>query len=61
MTWNVTELTLVGFAIAPVFAATMVVQAGLVAKCEVRNKRAREAVAKGYYEVICLFFFGASC
>jgi ATP-binding cassette subfamily B (MDR/TAP) protein 1 len=45
------QLTLVGFAIAPVFAATMAVQANLVAKCEVRNKRAREDVAKGYYEV----------
>jgi ATP-binding cassette subfamily B (MDR/TAP) protein 1 len=45
------QLTLVGFAIAPVFAVTMAVQTGLVAKCELRNKRAREEVAKGYYEV----------
>lgn len=49
------QLTLVGFAIAPVFAATMAVQTNLVAKCELRNKRAREDVAKGYYEV-GLFF-----
>ncbi|KAJ7285724.1 P-loop containing nucleoside triphosphate hydrolase protein [Mycena rebaudengoi] len=46
------QLTLVGFAIAPVFAITMAVQTGLVAKCELRNKRAREDVAKGYYEAI---------
>ncbi|KAJ7709793.1 P-loop containing nucleoside triphosphate hydrolase protein [Mycena rosella] len=46
------QLTLVGFAIAPVFAVTMVVQTGLVAKCELRNKRAREEVAQGYYEAI---------
>lgn len=45
------QLTLVGFAIAPVFAITMSVQTHLVSKCEVRNKRAREAVAEGYYEV----------
>jgi ATP-binding cassette subfamily B (MDR/TAP) protein 1 len=45
------QLTLVGFAIAPVFALTMAVQTNLVSKCEVRNKRARETVAKGYYEV----------
>lgn len=49
------QLTLVGFAIAPVFVLTMVVQSRLVAKCELRNKRAREDVAKGYYEV------GVSC
>ena len=45
------QLTLVGFAIAPVFVLTMVVQSRLVAKCELRNKRAREEVAKGYYDV----------
>jgi ATP-binding cassette subfamily B (MDR/TAP) protein 1 len=45
------QLTLVGFAIAPVFILTMVVQSRLVAKCELRNKRAREAVAKDYYDV----------
>ncbi|KAJ6597005.1 P-loop containing nucleoside triphosphate hydrolase protein [Mycena vulgaris] len=46
------QLTLVGFAIAPVFAVAMAVQTGLVAKCELRNKRAREDVAQGYYEAI---------
>ncbi|KAI0772893.1 P-loop containing nucleoside triphosphate hydrolase protein [Trametes elegans] len=46
------QLTLVGFAIAPVFAATMALQTHLVAKCEVRNKRAREDVAKQYYDAI---------
>ncbi|KAJ6496976.1 P-loop containing nucleoside triphosphate hydrolase protein [Mycena vitilis] len=46
------QLTLVGFAIAPVFAVAMAVQTGLVAKCELRNKRAREDVARGYYEAI---------
>lgn len=45
------QLTLVGFAIAPIFAVTMAVQTNLVAQCEMRNKRAREDVAKGYYEV----------
>ncbi|KAJ2973993.1 hypothetical protein NUW54_g11964 [Trametes sanguinea] len=46
------QLTLVGFAIAPVFAATMALQSHLVSKCEVRNKRAREEVAKQYYDAI---------
>ena len=45
------QLTLVGMAIAPVFVVTMAVQTNLVAKCELRNKRAREEVAKEYYEV----------
>ncbi|KZT00697.1 P-loop containing nucleoside triphosphate hydrolase protein [Laetiporus sulphureus 93-53] len=46
------QLTLVGIAIAPVFALSMAVQSNLVAKCETRNKRAREEVAKGYYDAI---------
>ena len=54
------QLTLVGFAIAPVFAATMALQTNLVSKCELRNKRAREEVAKGYYEVRLLFFAPSS-
>ena len=45
------QLTLMGIAIAPVFAIAMTVQTNLVSKCEVRNKRAREDVAKGYYDV----------
>ncbi|KAI0356873.1 P-loop containing nucleoside triphosphate hydrolase protein [Trametes cingulata] len=55
LTWALVrgwQLTLVGFAIAPVFAATMALQSNLVAKCEVRNKRAREEVAKQYYDAI---------
>ncbi|TFK81610.1 P-loop containing nucleoside triphosphate hydrolase protein [Polyporus arcularius HHB13444] len=46
------QLTLVGFAIAPVFAGVMALQSNLVSKCEVRNKRAREEVAKQYYDAI---------
>ncbi|KAM6501467.1 P-loop containing nucleoside triphosphate hydrolase protein [Amanita muscaria] len=46
------QLTLAGVAIAPVFAGVMALQTGLVAKCEVRNKRAREDVAQSYYEAI---------
>ncbi|KAF8965780.1 P-loop containing nucleoside triphosphate hydrolase protein [Flammula alnicola] len=55
LTWAMVrgwQLTLAGFAIAPVFAITMAVQTRLVARCEVRNKRAREEVARGYYEAI---------
>ncbi|KAF8452773.1 P-loop containing nucleoside triphosphate hydrolase protein [Boletus edulis BED1] len=51
MVWG-WQLTLVGIAIGPVFVGVMAVQAGLVAKCEVRNKRAREDVARVYYETI---------
>lgn len=50
MVWG-WQLTLVGIAIGPVFVGVMALQAGLVAKCEVRNKRAREEVARVYYEV----------
>ncbi|KAH6901921.1 P-loop containing nucleoside triphosphate hydrolase protein [Coprinopsis sp. MPI-PUGE-AT-0042] len=46
------ELTLVGLGVAPVFGIVMSVQTRLVAKCEVRNKRAREALARSYYESI---------
>lgn len=45
------QLTLAGFAIGPVFAGAMALQARLVSNCDLRNKRAREDVAKGYYEV----------
>ncbi|KAF9447986.1 P-loop containing nucleoside triphosphate hydrolase protein [Macrolepiota fuliginosa MF-IS2] len=47
------ELTLVGLGIAPVFAGVMALQTQLVGKCEVRNKRAREEVARGWYDVLC--------
>ena len=50
MVWG-WQLTLVGLAIGPVFVGVMALQAGLTAKCEVRNKRAREEVARVYYEV----------
>jgi len=53
MVWG-WQLTLVGVAIGPVFVAVMGVQTGLVGRCEVRNKRAREEVARVYYEV-CVF------
>ncbi|KAK7683558.1 hypothetical protein QCA50_013394 [Cerrena zonata] len=46
------QLTLIGIAIAPVFALAMTIQTNLVSKCEFRNKRAREDVAKGYYDAI---------
>ncbi|PCH37435.1 nucleoside triphosphate hydrolase protein [Wolfiporia cocos MD-104 SS10] len=46
------QLTLVGLAIAPVFALAMMLQTNLVANCETRGKRAREEVAKGYYDAI---------
>ncbi|KAJ7675480.1 P-loop containing nucleoside triphosphate hydrolase protein [Mycena rosella] len=46
------QLALVGFAIVPVFAAAMAAQTGFVARCEMRNKRAREEVATRYYETI---------
>ncbi|KAF8626632.1 hypothetical protein AX15_004779 [Amanita polypyramis BW_CC] len=46
------QLTLAGVAIAPVFAGVMALQAGLVGKCELSNKRAREEVAQNYYEAI---------
>jgi ATP-binding cassette subfamily B (MDR/TAP) protein 1 len=50
------QLTMAGLAIAPVFAVMMFVQTRLVTKCEVRNKRAREDVTKGYYEVDFFWF-----
>jgi ATP-binding cassette subfamily B (MDR/TAP) protein 1 len=37
--------------VVPVFGAAMAAQAGVVARCEVRNKRAAEEVAGRYYEV----------
>ena len=50
MVWG-WQLTLVGVAIGPVFVGVMGLQTGLVGRCEVRNKRAREEVARVYYEV----------
>ena len=47
-----------GMAVAPVFPGIMALQAALVAKCELRNKRTREDVAKGYQDVSFLDVFG---
>jgi ATP-binding cassette subfamily B (MDR/TAP) protein 1 len=61
------QLTLAGFAIAPVFAGVMWLQTKLVVKCEARNKKAREDVARGYYDVryflfsFFLFFWLLTC
>ncbi|KAH8833741.1 P-loop containing nucleoside triphosphate hydrolase protein [Flagelloscypha sp. PMI_526] len=55
LVWALTQgwqLTLVGFAIAPVFAGTTAMQAKLVSKVELRNKEAREKVGKCYYETL---------
>ncbi|KAJ7757497.1 P-loop containing nucleoside triphosphate hydrolase protein [Mycena metata] len=46
------QLALAGFAVVPVFGAAMAGQAGVVARCELRNKRAKEEVAARYYETI---------
>ncbi|KAG0696805.1 P-loop containing nucleoside triphosphate hydrolase protein [Suillus ampliporus] len=51
MAWG-WQLTLVGLAIGPVFVGVMGLQTNLMSKCEVRNKRAREEVARVYYESI---------
>ena len=45
------QLTLVGFGIGLVFILTMVLQSRIAAKCGMRNKRAREKVARDYYHV----------
>ncbi|KAF7361389.1 hypothetical protein MSAN_01171800 [Mycena sanguinolenta] len=46
------QLAVVGFAVVPVFGAAMAAQAGVVERCQVRNKRAAEEVARRYYETI---------
>jgi ATP-binding cassette subfamily B (MDR/TAP) protein 1 len=46
------QLTLVGFAIAPVFGAATAIQSRLVTKFEHRNKRCREEVNKKYYDSV---------
>jgi ATP-binding cassette subfamily B (MDR/TAP) protein 1 len=52
------QSTLVGFAVAPVFAVTMMAQTRLVSRCEIRNKGPREEVPKVYCEVSFSFSFG---
>ncbi|OJA19463.1 hypothetical protein AZE42_05671 [Rhizopogon vesiculosus] len=49
------QLTRAGISIGPVFVWIMGLQTNLVAKCEVRNKRARKDVARVYYESILDF------
>ncbi|OJA11539.1 hypothetical protein AZE42_09865 [Rhizopogon vesiculosus] len=55
------QLTLVELSIEPVFVGVMCLQKYLVAKCEVRNKRACEEVAGVYYEKLhhrlLIYFF----
>ncbi|KAF8959696.1 hypothetical protein BDZ97DRAFT_1836486 [Flammula alnicola] len=51
------HLTLAGLAIALVLAGVMAMQSRLGARGEARNKRAREEVARGYYEVSFFFSF----
>ncbi|CAE6451330.1 unnamed protein product [Rhizoctonia solani] len=46
------QLTLVGIAVGPVFAAVMVVQVRWSGQIELKNKRAREEVAKQYYNAV---------
>ena len=45
------RLTLIGVALAPVFAGILVVNEAVVGKAEVTNKAKREAVARSFYEV----------
>lgn len=51
------QLTLVGMAIGPIFAGAMMIQSVITSKFELKNKRAREDVARRYYEVRCVFGF----
>ncbi|KAG8895937.1 hypothetical protein FRB99_000257 [Tulasnella sp. 403] len=46
------QLTLVGFAIGPVFALAMMAQSALMARYELKSKRAREEVSKKYFESV---------
>lgn len=46
------QLTLVGLAIGPFFALAMMGQSVLTGRFELKNKRAREDVARRYYEVV---------
>lgn len=46
------QLTLVGFAIGPVFALAMMGQSTLMARYELSSKRTREDVSKQYFEAV---------
>jgi ATP-binding cassette, subfamily B (MDR/TAP), member 1 len=48
------QLTLVGVAIAPLFAITTGVVTRLVSKCEAKNRTAKEEMGKRFYEVCIL-------
>ena len=45
------RLTLIGVALAPIFAMIMVVNEAVIGKAEVANKSRREAVARTFYDV----------
>ncbi|KAJ3863257.1 P-loop containing nucleoside triphosphate hydrolase protein [Lentinula novae-zelandiae] len=46
------QFTLIGLAIAPVFAGVMSIQSKFVADTERKNKAARESVASAYYDAV---------
>ncbi|CAO1616937.1 unnamed protein product [Parajaminaea phylloscopi] len=46
------QLTLVGLAVGPIFVAATTVQARVMARFEMRNKRRREDVSKKFYELV---------
>ncbi|CAK5278216.1 unnamed protein product [Mycena citricolor] len=55
MTWAAVagwQLALAGFVVVPVFGVAMASMASMVARAQLRNKRAGEEVAKRYYEMI---------
>ncbi|CAK5263285.1 unnamed protein product [Mycena citricolor] len=55
MTWAAIagwQLALAGFVVVPVFGVAMASMASMVARAQLRNKRAGEEVAKRYYEMI---------
>ena len=51
------RLTLIGLALAPVFAAIILLNNGMIGKAEVRNKARREAVARTFYDVSMMPIF----
>ena len=53
--WAITvewRLTLIGVALAPVFAVSIGLNNNMISAAEIRNKAKREAVARTFYEVI---------
>ena len=49
------RLTLIGLALAPVFAIIMVANETIIGKMEIQNKSKREAIGRTFYEVCLLF------